>query len=176
MAKRILLALIFTLAMFSILGCGNKDNNAYVVSSGWKSVPIFAGETGEYVGQAYDGFAVSISEVRNEKAYFYMNIADPSVPNITQRINLYIPIQYMTRAFVEPQSPPLIISLDMIRINSMAGISLFRVGKRQVITRFIDEIGPIQFIQNVENDYLFVLRMNLVYVDQQDVRLIKYDD
>jgi len=45
MAKRILLVLIFIMAMFSILGCGKEDYNAYVVPSGWKSVPIIAGET-----------------------------------------------------------------------------------------------------------------------------------
>jgi len=176
MAKRILLVLISIMAMFSILGCGKDNYNAYVVPSGWKSVPIIAGETGQSVGQAYMGFAVSITEVRDDKAYFYLNISDPSVPHITQTMEFYIPIKYMKKAFVEPQAVPAIISLNMIRINPMAGISLFRNGKQQVIARFAEEIGPIQFIQNVEKGYFFVLGMNLVYVDQQDVRLIKYDD
>jgi hypothetical protein len=82
----------------------------------------------------------------------------------------------MRKAFVEPQVVPAIISLDMIRIKPMAGISLFRQGQQQVIARFNDEVGPIQFIQNVQNGYLFTLAMNLVYVSELDVELIKYDD
>lgn len=58
----------------------------------------------------------------------------------------------------------------------MAGISLFREGKQEVIARFSDEIGPMQFIQNVDNGYLFLLGMNLVYVSEQDVQLIRYVD
>ena len=39
-----------------------------------------------------------------------------------------------------------------------------------------DEVGPIQFIQNVQSGYLFTLGMNLVYVSELDVELIKYDE
>ena len=82
----------------------------------------------------------------------------------------------MKKTYVEPQNIPAIISLDMIRIKPMAGISLFREGQQQVIARFNEEIGPIQFIQNVQDGYLFTLGMNLVYVSELDVELIKYDD
>ena len=91
-------------------------------------------------------------------------------------MDLYIPIEYMKKAYVEPQFVPAIISLDTIRIKTMAGINLFREGQQQVIARFNDEIGPMQFIQNIDNGYLFLLGMNLVYVSEPDVELIEYDD
>ena len=77
---------------------------------------------------------------------------------------------------MELQNVPAIISFDTIRINPMAGIRLFKEGKQEVIARFYDEIGPMQFIQNVGNGYLFLLGMNLVYVGEQDVQLVKYVD
>ena len=174
--KRILLTLICILSVFLAVACGQSTYNAYIVSSDLRSVPIIDIETGQTVGQAYNGFAVSTNEVRNQKAYFYINISDPSLPNITTKMELYISIDYMKKAYVEPQVVPAIISLDTITTNPMAGISLFREGQQQVITRFNGEVGPIQFIQNVENGYIFMLGMNLVYVSELDVKLIKYDD
>ena len=91
-------------------------------------------------------------------------------------MELYIPITHMEKAYVEPQYVPAIISLDTIVLNNMAGIALFREGKQQVIARFDKEIGPIQFIHIVQNGYLFTLGVNLVYVSEIDVELIKYDD
>jgi hypothetical protein len=82
----------------------------------------------------------------------------------------------MEKAYVEQQFVPAIISLDTIRINPMAGIRLFREGQQGVIARFYDEIGPMQFIHNVDNGYLFLLGMNLVHISEQDVQLIKYVD
>ncbi len=152
------------------------EYNAYVVSSEWRSAPIIDSLTGLSVGQAYNGFAVFASEVNNGNAYFPINISDPSVPTNIERMDLYIPIDYMIRAYVEPQNVDAIISLDVIRINPMAGISLFLIGKQQVIARFNNEIGPIRFIQNVDNGYIFQLGMNLVYVNEQDIRLTEYVD
>jgi len=174
--KSILLALVCILSVFLVPSCDRNDYNAYIVSSELRAVPIIDDEAGETVGQAYNGFAVLISEVKNQKAYFHINISDPSLPQITKRMELYIPIEYMKKAYVEPQNVPAIISLDTIRINSMAGIRLFREGKQEVIARFNDEIGPMQFIQNIDNGYLFILGMNLVHVSDQDVQLIKYVD
>ena len=82
----------------------------------------------------------------------------------------------MERAYVEPKNVPAIISLDAIRINPMAAINLFLEGKQQLIARFYDEIGPMQFIQNVDNGYVFLLGMNAVYINEQDVQLTKYID
>jgi hypothetical protein len=141
------------------------DYNAYVVSSELRAVPIIESETNRAVGQAYNGFAISITDIRNDNAYFYLNISDPSASNVVTRKELYIPLKHMTKAFVEPQAVPAIISLDMIMIKPMAGISLFQQGQQQVIARFNDEVGPIQFVQNVQNGYLFTLGMNLVYVN-----------
>jgi hypothetical protein len=174
--KRILLTLVFILPVFLAGACGQSTHNAYVVSSDLRAVPIIDSEIGQAVGQAYNGFAVSIDEVRNQKAYFYINISDPSLPNITTKTELYIPIEHMKKAYVEPQNVPAIISLDTITINPMSGISLFRQDILQVIARFNDEIGPMQFIQNVESGYLFILGLNLVWVSEQEVKLIKYDD
>jgi hypothetical protein len=174
--KRLLLALVCTLPIFLAVACGQSAYNAYVVSSNLRAVPIIDGETGQTVGQAYNGFSVWIDEVRNQRAYFHINISDPSLPNITEKMELYIPVEHMKKAYVEPQNVPAIISLDTITINPMAGISLFRQGILQVIVRFNDEIGPMQFIQNVENGYLFIVGMNLVWVSEQDVKLIKYVD
>jgi len=58
----------------------------------------------------------------------------------------------------------------------MAGISLFREGQQQVIARFNDEVGPIQFIQNVQDGYLFTIGMNLVYVSELETELLKTVD
>ncbi len=174
--KRLLLTLVCILPIFLAVACGQSTYNAYIVSSDLRSVPIIDSETGQTVGQAYNGFSVSIDEIRNQKAYFYINISDPSIPNITEKMELYIPVEHMKKAYVEPQNVPAIISLDTITINPMAGISLFRQGILQVIARFNDEIGPMQFIQNVENGYLFILGMNLVWVSEEDVELIKYID
>lgn len=174
--KRILLTLVCILPIFLTVACNqDKDYNAYIVSSELKTVPIIESETNQAVGQAYNGFAFPISEVRNQKVYFYINISDPSLPNITEKMELYIPVEHMKKAYVEPQNVPAIISLDTIIIKPMAGIRLFREGQQQVIARFNDEVGPIQFIQNVQNGYLFILGMNLVYVSELDVELIKYD-
>jgi hypothetical protein len=152
------------------------DYNAYIVSSELRAVPIIESETNQAVGQAYNGLAISIKEVRNDKAYFYLNVSDPSASDITIRREFYIPLNHMRKAFVEPQVVPAIISLDTIRIKPMAGISLFREGQQQVIARFNDEVGPIQFVQNVQNGYLFTLGMNLVYVSELDTELIKTVD
>jgi hypothetical protein len=174
--KWILLTLVCILPIFLTAACGQSAYNAYVVSSDLRAAPIIDSKTGQTVGQAYNGFSVSIDEVRNQRAYFHINISDPSLPNIIGKMELYIPVEHMKKAYVEPQNVPAIISLDTITINPMAGISLFRQGVLQVIARFNDEIGPMQFIQNVENGYLFTLGMNLVWVSEQEVKLIKYVD
>ena len=174
--KSILLVSICILSTFIVTSCDGTEHNAYVVSSDLRAVPIIDDETGQTVGQAYDGFAVLISEVRNGKAYFFINISDPSLPQNIKRIDLYVSIEHMEKAYVEQQFVPAIISLDTIRINPMAGIRLFREGQQGVIARFYDEIGPMQFIHNVDNGYLFLLGMNLVHISEQDVQLIKYVD
>ena len=174
--KNILLLLVLILSMFLVTSCQQNDNYVYIVSSELRMVPIIDSLTGQAVGQAYNGFAVLISEVRNQKAYFFINISDPSLPQNIKRIDLYIPIDNMKKAYVEPQNVPVIISLDTIIIKPNTGIRLFREGKQQVVARFNKEIGPIQFIQNVDNGHLFLLGMNLVYVNEQDVQLIKYVD
>ena len=163
----ILLAAIFA-------SCNSIEPNAYVVSSDLGTAPVIDDETGQAIGQAYDGFAVLSSEVRNGNAYLFINISDPALPQNIKRMDLYIPVEYMQKAYVEPQYVPAIISLDTIRINPMAGISQFRQGRQEVIARFDNEIGPMQFIQNADNGYLFLLGMNLVHVSEQDVQLIKY--
>lgn len=171
-----MMILICLLPSLLTIACEQSEYNAYIVSSELRSVPIIESETGRTVGQAYNGFAVSIEKVRNQKAYFELNISDPSIPTQTEKIELYIPIEYMKKANVEQQITPPIISLDVISINPMAGISLYIEGQQQVIAMFYDEVGPIQYIQDVQNGYLFTLGMNLVYVDELDVKLIKYDD
>jgi hypothetical protein len=150
--------------------------NAYVVSSELRGVPIIESERNQTVGQAYNGFAISITGARNGGAYFYINIADPSAPNVITRKEFYIPLNQMKKVFVEPQAVPAIISLDMIRMKPMAGISSFREGAEQIIARFNDEVGPTKFIQNVQNGYVFALGMNVVYVSESEVELIKYED
>jgi hypothetical protein len=156
----------------------NSQNayNAYIVSSDLRAIPIIDSRTGLTVGQAYNGFAVQLDDVRNEKAYFTINISDPSVPDSLKTMEYYIPADHMKKTYVEPQNVPAIISLDTIVLNPMSGIALFREGKQQVIARFDKEIGPIRFIQSVQNGYLFTLGMNLVYVSETDVELITYDD
>lgn len=149
--------------------------NAYIVSSDLRAIPITDSKTGLPVGQAYNGFAVQLDYVRNGKAYFNINISDPSVPNSLKTMEFYIPAAHMKRTYVEPQDVPAIISLDTIIVNPMAGIALFREGKQQVIARFDREIGPIQFIHSVQNGYLFTLGGNLVHVSELDVELMKYD-
>jgi hypothetical protein len=146
------------------------------VSSELRAVPIIESETNQTVGQAYNGFAISITDARNDKAYFYLNITDPSASNVITRKEFYIPLNHMTKAFVEPQAVPAIISLDMILMKPMASISLFREGQQQFIARFNDEVGPIQFIQNVQDGYLFTLGMNLVYVSELETELLKTVD
>jgi hypothetical protein len=146
------------------------------VSSELRAVPIIESETNLAVGQAYNDFAISITDARNDKAYFYLNISDPSASNVITRKEYYIPLNHMIKAFVEPQVVPAIISLDMILIKPMAVISLFRQGQQQVIARFNDEVGPIQFIQNVQDGYLFNLGMNLVYVSELETELLKTVD
>lgn len=174
-----LLALVTVLLSASILSCSRDqslDYNAYIVSSELRAVPIIESETNRTVGQVYNGFAISITDVRNDKAYFYLNVSDPSASNVIIRKEFYIPLNHMIKAFVEPQVVPAIISLDMILIKPMAGISLFREGQQQVIARFNDEVGPIQFIQNVQDGYLFTLGMNLVYVSELETELLKTVD
>jgi hypothetical protein len=145
--------------------------NAYIVSSDLRTTPIVNSKTGLTVGQAYNGFAVQSDYVKDGKAYFTINISDPSVPNSLKTMEFYIPVAHMEKAYVEPQNVPAIISLDTIVLNPMASIVLFRGGKQQVIARFNEEIGPIQFIHNVQNGYLFTLGMNLVYVGELDARI-----
>jgi hypothetical protein len=174
--KRILLALVLIFPLLSALACDQSGYNAYVVSSDWRSAPIIDSETGQAVGQAYHGFAVLLEDVRDQKAYFYINVSDPSVPNVTNQLELYIPIDYMKKADVEEQNVPAIISLDTITLNPMAGMHSFKGGVLEVVARFYDVIGPMRFIQNVENGYLFLLGMNLVWVGEQEVKLIEYDD
>ena len=147
----LILTLVIVLLSASTLSCsGDKgiDFNAYVVSTELRAVPIIESETNRTVGQAYNGFAIAITDVRNDKAYFYLNVSDPSASNVIIRKEFYIPLNHMIKAFVEPQVVPAIISLDMILIKPMAGISLFREGQQQVIARFNNEVGPLQFIHN----------------------------
>jgi hypothetical protein len=179
--KRIMLALLSILPMLLTVACEQIEFNAYVVSSELRAAPIIDSETAQTVGQAYDGFAIALNDIRDNRAYFFLLLSDPSIaddmdplPNIAGKIELYIPIEHMKEAYVELQNVPAIISLDTITIDAMAGISLFKDVEQQVIARFNDEIGPMQFIQNIENGYLFILGMNLIYVSEQDVKLTKY--
>ncbi|UCB42022.1 MAG: hypothetical protein JSV77_05975 [Dehalococcoidales bacterium] len=153
-----------------------NTHNAYVVSSDLRAIPIIDSNTGLTVGQAYNGFAVQLDYVTDGKAYFTINISDPSAPTSVETMEFYIAADYMEKTYVEPQYVPAIISLDMILIKPMAGINFFSEGQQQVIARFDDEVGPIRFIQNVQDGFLFTLGMNLVYVSEIDVELITYDD
>jgi len=174
--KKTLLILIVILLMTLVSACNQSDYNAYVVSSEWRSAPIINSATGEAVGQAYQGFAVAISDVREQKAYFQLRISDPSIPNITTKVELYIPIDYMVKADIKEQNVPAIISLDTITISPLASFRLYDEAVLKPVARFYSEIGPIQFIQNVKGGYMFLLGMNLVWVGEQDIRLIKYVD
>jgi hypothetical protein len=150
--------------------------NAYIVSSDLRAVPIVDSKTDLTVGQAYNGFAVQLDYVRDGKAYFTINVSDPSVPNSLKAMEFYIPAAHMEKAYIEPQNVPAIISLDMIVLNPMTGITLFREGTQQVIARFNEEVGPIQFIHSVQNGYLFILGMNLVHVSALETALLKTVD
>ena len=174
--NKLVIILLCLLPSLLIVSCEKDEYNAYIVSSELISVPIIESDTGQTIGQAYNGFAVSIDEVRNQRAYFYINISDPSLPNVSERMELYISIDNMKKANVEPQIPPPIISLDMIIIKPLVDISWYRESGPQVIAKSSDEIGPMPYIQRVENSYLFTLGMHLVYVSEQDAKLIKYDD
>ena len=70
------LALV-TVLLSSSTSCSNDQNmdyNAYIVSSELRAVPIIESEKNQAVGQAYNGFAISLKEARNDKAYFYAKL------------------------------------------------------------------------------------------------------
>jgi hypothetical protein len=165
MFKKILVVVICVIALFAALKLVNFEkqvDNAYVVSSEWESAPIISSETGQTVGQAYQGFAVSITDTKDGKAYFDVNIAN------SEEL-VYIPVEYMESAFVDNQSPSAMLSFDMIYTNPGVDISILKNEDRHVIARFIDSTGPIQPVIILDDGYIFLLGMNWVYVSQSDV-------
>jgi len=97
--KGIILICVCILLAATSASCDSIKPNAYVVSSELRAVPIIDVESGQAIGQAYNGFAVLLSEVRNGKAHFFINISDPSSPQNIKRTNLYIQIEFMRKAW-----------------------------------------------------------------------------
>jgi len=175
MARKTLLAILILAVTLSFAGCA-KEHNAYTVSSKWKSVPVFDNATGKTVGQAYKGFAVPMRDVKDGNVFFYFTVSDPSAPSVTKTLQFYIPVKYMQKSTEPLVAVPAIISLDMIRINAGACISILRDSTPECVIRFDNEIGSFHFIYKTDNGYQFTLGLKVVYVAERDATFIKYVD
>ncbi len=152
--------------LFRYIDLDKPENNAYIVSSKYETVPIISSETEKVVGQAYPGFAISMTDSNSKKANLYLNGQNTSS-------SLYIPMEYMEATYISSQSKSGLFSWDMIYIKSGVDIYAYNNGKQQLIANLTGQIGPIFPISYVSDGYLFTLGLNYAYVTQEDVLLIK---
>jgi hypothetical protein len=152
--------------LFQYIDFDRPDDNAYIVSSEYKSAPIISSETGQTVGQAYPGFAISLTDVKNDKAYF-----DLKIDNSSQ--SLYILIEYMEKACVNMQNSYMFLSLDAIYVNADVNIIMANNDAQYAIAKFVNSIGPITPIFIYNDGYAFIIGMNWAYVANNDIVLIK---
>jgi hypothetical protein len=81
-----------------------------------------------------------------------------------------VPLEYLTKAYVEPQAVDAVISTDTIRVHPGAPI-VGEDGKELI--RFKDALGPMYYIQKTDKGFLFTLGMSVVYVKETDADLIQ---
>ncbi|MDW8802319.1 protease complex subunit PrcB family protein [Clostridium sp. A1-XYC3] len=150
-----------------------QQANAYVVSGEFKNVPLFDGSTDKQVGTVSEGFSLNLTDVRGDKVYFSVTVEDSSKSKERSSKEYYIPVKYLEKTYKEPFITLEIISADKIKVKESASIYTIDKGIKQCIMKTSQNIGPLYYIQKTENGYQFVLGNNLVYVQPEDIELIK---
>lgn len=163
---------------FNIKGAAPVDSlkqeaNAYIVSSEFKNVPIFDGDTDKQVGTVSEGFSINLTGARGDRVYFSVPVVAPSQPNKKSSKEYYVSAKYLEKAYKEPFITLMIISTDMIKIKENTSIYTIDNGVKESVMKTSKNIGPLHYIYKSENGYQFVLGNNLVYVNPEDVELIK---
>ncbi|WML32969.1 hypothetical protein [Clostridium sp. OS1-26] len=149
----------------------NQEANSCVVPSRIGNAPIFDTSTNQQVGVISKGFSINLNDIRDGKVYFSLPVTEGKGNDIQKQY--YVPIKYLDKAYKEPFAVPSIISTDMIKIKENASIYTIDNGTKQLIMKTSKNIGPMHYIMKTENGYQFVLANNVVYVQPEDVELIK---
>lgn len=149
----------------------NQKANSCVVPSRIGNAPIFDASTNQQVGVISKDFSINLNDIRDGKVYFSLPVTEGK-DNVIQK-QYYVPIKYLDKAYKEPLAVPLIISTDMIKIKENASIYTIDNGVKQLIMKTSKNVGPMHYIMKTENGYQFVLANNVVYVQPEDVELIK---
>jgi hypothetical protein len=146
-----------------------QEANSCVISSRNENAPIFDAATNLQVGILSQGFSIDLTDINDGKAYFSLPITDGK---ITEK-KYYVPMQYLSKAYKEPFVVPMIISTDMIKIKQNASIYSIENGVKQLLMKTTQAIGPMHYIMKTDNGYQFVFANNVVYVQPDDVEIIK---
>lgn len=145
----------------------NQEANSCVVTSRTENAPVFDAVSNEQVGVLSKGFSINLNDIKDGKVYFSIPTTDAA------QKKYYVPIKYLAKAYKEPFVIPTIISTDMIKIKENASIYTIDNGVKQLVMKTSQNIDPMHYIMKTENGYEFVLANNVVYVQPNDVELIK---
>ncbi|MDP2891773.1 MAG: hypothetical protein Q8O09_01395 [Bacillota bacterium] len=165
--KKVILIILAAVLTLSFSACDIlKEPNAYLVAD---TAPIFDA-SGRQVGQAFNGFALDLNSVRDDKAYFTMSIVDPNKPE-PAATEYYIPLENLRKGYKEMEAVIEIISVDAVLVN--AGAPIYD-SKGNILATFDEPFGPFRFITKAdEKGYMFLIANNVAFVRDADVQLIK---
>lgn len=150
-----------------------QEANCYVVSSEFENVPLYDAVTDKHAGTVFKDFSVNLTDVRDDKAYFTVQVADDLLADNTIQKQYYIPVKYLEKTYKEPFIIPMIISIDKIKVKENATLYAINDGVKQPAMKTGQAIGPMHFIMKTSNGYEFTLANNIVFLQPEDVELIK---
>lgn len=152
----------------------NQEANSCVVTARTENAPIFDAVTNQQVGVLSKGFSININDIKDSKVHFSISTTDDgSVKGNAIKKQYYVPIKYLSKAYKEPFVVPMIISTDMIKIKENASIYTIDNGVKQLLMKTSQSIDSMHYIMKTENGYEFIFANNVVYVQPEDVELIK---
>ena len=143
-----------------------KEANSLVIRHGYKSAPIYDAKTKKIIGTIYSDFSININSQKDGNAYFKLPLLDKKNTNKAAIKQVYVPIKYLTKAYIEPTAVITVISLDQITIHKNAPI-YNHDGKKIAI--FKNSVGPMNFIQKTDKGYMLTLDNNLILLKEKDV-------
>jgi hypothetical protein len=173
---------MFKKTINQIRRCGVIDNvvkpeksqaNSYSISRKFENVPLFDAETNKQVATVSNGFSIPLSDIKDDKVYFSLPVTDNTSQNKVAQKQYYVPSKYLEKAYKEPFVMLMIISTDTIILKDNASIYSYDNGKKNLVMKTSEKIGPFYFIQKTDNGYQFQFANNLVYVQPEDVEYIK---
>lgn len=149
-----------------------KQANSYSISKEFENAPLFDAETNKQVATVSKRFSVSLSDLKDDKVYFNLPVTDGTLQDKVIQKQYYIPSKYLQKAYKEPVMTIMMISIDSIVLKENASIYSYDNGKKNLVMKTSEKIGPLHFIQKTDNGYQFLFANNVVYVQPEDVEYI----